>query len=184
MQRERGVGWGQGSRTMAVRRLRQLQCALVSPASGPAAAEAGGPDEDWAFAALAQGQLHPSSVTPPTLRRLMQPQPDGPTETERIMGSLPPDIELGAPPKRLLDGSGGVTEATLSWLRSLEATAAGSARYERAAYIRDLIEVIRPRPKLTALECAPDTLEEQAQFFFENGACLTPFLPPVQVALR
>ena len=168
---------------MAVRRLRQLQCALVSPASGPAA-EAGGPDEDWAFAALAQGQLHPSSVTPPTLRRLMQPQPDGPTETERIMGSLPPDIELGAPPKRLLDGSGGVTEATLSWLRSLEATAAGSARYERAAYIRDLIEVIRPRPKLTALECAPDTLEEQAQFFFENGACLTPFLPPVQVALR
>ena len=98
------------------------------------------------------------------------------------MGSLPPDIELGAPPKRLLDGSGGVTEATLSWLRSLEATAAGSARYERAAYIRDLIEVIRPQPKLTALECAPDTLEEQAQFFFENGACLTPVQTPLQVA--
>ena len=35
------------------------------------------------------GRLDPATVDPALLRRLMQPEPDGPTEVERIMAGLP-----------------------------------------------------------------------------------------------
>ena len=46
---------------------------------------------------------------------------------------------------------------------------AKAERYERAGYIRDLLEVIRPKPPRSAMDFAPEGLEAQAQCFFDNG---------------
>jgi hypothetical protein len=77
----------------ALRRLRLLQRAVApagcAPAQGQQVVAEVETADAWAFEALAQGRLDPATVDPALLRRLMQPEPDGPTEVERIMAGLP-----------------------------------------------------------------------------------------------
>ena len=90
----------------ARRRLLGLRLALSPAAAGDATADVGvleselseaeWQDVEWR---MNQGELATSGVSAATLRALMRPEPDGPTETERILADLPADIGLGEPPR-------------------------------------------------------------------------------------
>jgi hypothetical protein len=134
------------------------------------------------------GALDPAHVPVPLLRRLMVPADGAPTETERLMTLLAArrtagvggglddstesssrhlDLDLG--PLQLLGGE--VSQDALAALGRRKQAAAADEDFERAGQLRDLIEVLRPRPEgpLTVDECAPPTLEGQLEFFYKNG---------------
>eukprot|EP01052_Picozoa_sp_SAG31_P027970 SAG31_NODE_2662_length_5279_cov_2.987645_2_plen_376_part_00 len=128
---------------------------------------------------IQQGTFDAEQFDATTVRTLMQPWAGGPTETERYMASLPPTNVPGEAPRQLMDAlTGEVTN--LEWLRALQAEAEAKHSTRRAAMLRDLIEVIRPKPPLTLRDTAPQGIEAKAAFFEENGfvskivdACLT-----------
>lgn len=130
---------------------------------------------DWASVTSSSiaSQLHLGELDHRTLpssfvRTFMQPEPDGPTETERIIAGLPSDIGLGASPRPLLGADGSLQN--LAWLTRLRAEAAETHDYRRAAYLHQLLHAIDPaKPSLTLRDTAPEGVEAKVQFFLENG---------------
>ena len=117
---------------------------------------------------IQQGTFDPEQSDPATVRTLMQPWAGGPTETERYMASLPSTNVPGEAPRPLVDAvTGEVTN--LEWLRALQAEAEAGSDGRRAAELRDLIEVIRPKPPLTLRDTAPPGVDAKAAFFEEHG---------------
>ena len=131
---------------------------------------------------IQQGTFDPEQSDPATVRTLMQPWAGGPTETERYMASLPPTNVPGVAPRPLVDAvTGEVTN--LEWLRALQAEAEASSDGRRAAELRDLIEVIRPKPPLTLRDTAPPGVDAKAAFFEEHGfVCVEHALVGAQLA--
>ena len=118
----------------------------------------------------ASNRLVPGEWPNDTIREIMVAG-DGMTETERRWAvEMPQDIELGVPPKRLQDSQGKVTPASMQQLRSLELAAVAEERYEGAIYLQRLQRVLNPdKTPLTYDDCAPDSPDEAAQFFLDNG---------------
>ena len=93
-----------------------------------------------------------------------------------------PDQDGGMMPAavrhRLAQGPDGrVAEAELAALAGREAVAVAGRDYRLAAQLRDLQEVLRPRPAgpLKAVrDCAPRAVEDQLGFFLKQGFCVLP----------
>ena len=119
---------------------------------------------------LAQGTLETSTLSQSEVRALMAPSPDKPTQTESMMASLPEDLGLGASPRPLLDAERGtVAPETVEWLLGLREGAVMEHDFQRAAYIHQLYECVRPnKPPLTLTDCAPEGPDAKAAFFLEN----------------
>jgi hypothetical protein len=119
---------------------------------------------------LSQGTLVTRSLSKSVVRTLMLPSAEEPTESERIMASLPRDIGLGDTPRPLLDEATGTsTPEKLDWLRSLRDQAAAAHDYQRASYIHQLHDCLKPKPILMLQDCAPAGVEAKAEFFLNNG---------------
>jgi hypothetical protein len=163
------------------RRLHHLSRALAPPtAAGIVAAAATAMNQPsfpvgWEAVAcsdlargLHQGTVDPRTLPPAFVREFMRPSPDSPTETERIMAGLTPDVGLGVPPRPLIAATTGEV-SNLPWLESLRDAALQCGDLHRAAYIEDVLGVLRPRPPLTLQEAAPASVAAKAKFFLENG---------------
>jgi hypothetical protein len=164
------------------RRLMRLHAALAAdggPATISAAAvttvlepELGTNEWEELCYELSQGTLATRGLSPHVIRTLMQPSPDEPTETERIMATLPTDIGLGDAPRPLLDEtSGTTTPELLDWLVGLRDAAVEADDYQRASYLHQLYDCVRPKPPLTLQDCAPEGTDAKAEFFLKNVRC-------------
>ena len=65
--------------------------------------------------------------------------------------------------------TGEVLPSEIERLHSAERAAAEAADYLLAAELKRLRDVLAPRPRVSPLDCAPRTAEEQIEFFLRNG---------------
>ena len=65
--------------------------------------------------------------------------------------------------------TGEVLASEIERLHSAERAAAEAADYLLAAELKRLRDVLAPRPRVSPLDCAPRTPEEQIEFFLRNG---------------
>ena len=77
--------------------------------------------------------------------------------------------DIGAP--FAVDDTGAVLPAELEALRQREQAAAARRDYRLAGQLQDVETVLAPRPggRLTLADCAPASVEDQHEFFLENG---------------
>ena len=69
----------------------------------------------------------------------------------------------------LQDESGAVLPSELAELQERELAAAGRGEYRLAAQLRDMRLVLSPKPPLSLADASPSSLQEQHDFFLENG---------------
>lgn len=81
------------------------------------------------------------------------------------------DIVLSHHPLRQ-HGDGGVLHEDLEALQALEAAAAETKDYRRAAVLYQTYAALRPKPSLGIAECAPTGTDAQVAFFLEHGFCI------------
>ena len=79
---------------------------------------------------------------------------------------------VAAPLAQNADGS--ITADALVELHERELAAAASGEYRLAAQLRDLREVLGPRPPLTLEQASPAGVDEQYEFFLQNGFLVVP----------
>ena len=68
-----------------------------------------------------------------------------------------------------MDADGRHTPEHQRYLAELQAAAVAAEDFGRAQHIQTLRRVLDPANALTPEQCAPETPEEQASFFFRNG---------------
>jgi hypothetical protein len=136
------------------------------------------PPDESLTQALSLGQLDVRGLPGGTIRAMMRPEPTQPSETEANMSGFMPyhgmtrhnlghaKIEL---PDLWDDAAGGVCLAALDRVREMQSEAARAEDYGQAKTLQQLLRVLRPQPRRSALDCAPTGAEAKAQFFFENG---------------
>ena len=72
---------------------------------------------------------------------------------------------------------GSLTEAAIERLRRREQELVDAREYRQAALVKDLGDVLGPQPApLTLADCSPPALEDQIEFFIDNGFIVVPGL--------
>lgn len=69
---------------------------------------------------------------------------------------------------------GTVTAEALAVLHERELAAAAGSEYRLAAQLRDLREVLGPRPPLSLEQASPTDVDDQHEFFLRNGFVVVP----------